>query len=169
MGLKLNPTLIYLISTVVNRHKEFRTALDERGQLGIYDLLHPCYTHMPKESDNFTNIWTEYTPVFSEFYKRFQVDVEEYGAIKAFMAKPHAPPNTFMISSLPMISFTGLNLNIPKEMDYLLPIFTLGKYFEQNGKVLLPLAIQAHHAVCDGIHLARFIDDLQQKMDAFLV
>ncbi|GEM_PF-6661705 len=41
------------------------------------------------------------------------------------------------------------------------------EYFEQNGKIGLPIAIQAHHAVCDGVHLARFINDLQESMNIF--
>ena len=166
-GVKLNPTLIYLISAVVNSHKEFRTA-SVNGNVGIYDLLHPCYTLLPKDSENFTNSWTEYTPVFSEFYDKYLSDMERYGGVKTFMARPDTPPNIFMISTLPQIAFTGLNLNIPKSLDYLLPIFTTGKYFEQSGKILLPLAIQAHHAVCDGIHIARFVDALQERINTLL-
>lgn len=49
--------------------------------------------------------------------------------------------------------------------DYLLPIFTIGKYFEQNGIIRLPIAIQVHHAVCDGFHVGRFIEELQEAMN----
>ena len=31
----------------------------------------------------------------------------------------------------------------------------------------LPLAVQVHHAVCDGYHLSRFMNGLQTWMDAF--
>ena len=31
----------------------------------------------------------------------------------------------------------------------------------------LPLAVQVHHAVCDGYHLSRFMTGLQTWMDAF--
>ena len=44
-------------------------------------------------------------------------------------------------------------------------IFTIGKYFEQGEKILLSLAIQVHHGVCDGFHLSRFINDLQEWLD----
>ena len=60
-------------------------------------------------------------------------------------------------------------LCIPEEYnkgyDYYLPIFTIGKYFEQGEKILLPLAIQVHHGVCDGFHLSRFINDLEEWLD----
>lgn len=45
---------------------------------------------------------------------------------------------------------------------YLVPIFTIGKYFEQNNKIFIPMSIQVHHAVCDGYHTSRFINEVQE-------
>ena len=59
----------------------------------------------------------------------------------------------------------GFNLNLPTVTNYLLPIFSTGKHFEQNGKVWLPMAIQVHHAVCDGFHVGRFTQELQEAMN----
>lgn len=38
----------------------------------------------------------------------------------------------------------------------------MGKYYTQGDKVLMPLAIQVHHAVCDGFHVGRMLNELQQ-------
>ena len=61
--------------------------------------------------------------------------------------------------------FTEFHLDLPDARRFLLPIFTFGKYFEQDGKILLPLSIQVHHAVCDGFHLCRFVNECQQLAD----
>jgi chloramphenicol O-acetyltransferase type A len=151
--IKLYPTMIYLLSMIVNRYEEFRTAIDKDAKVGIFDFLHPSYTIFQKSSETFTNIWTEYTASFPEFYKRYIVDVKEYGALEKFSGKPGEPSNIFTVSSIPWVSFTGFNLNLPKISHYLLPIFTTGMYYEQNGKTWLPIAIQVHHAVCDGFHM----------------
>lgn len=166
---KLYPTMIYLLSAVVNKHEEFRTALDDHGNVGVFDLVHPSYTIFQKDSETFTNIWTEYNPSFSEFYKAYLLDIQNYEKVKSFLAKPNMPSNCFTISSIPWVSFTGFNLNLPKITDYLLPIFTTGKYFEQDGKIWLPIAIQAHHAVCDGFHTARLINELQEAMNTLFL
>ena len=47
----------------------------------------------------------------------------------------------------------------------MLPIITFGKYFEQTGRVLLPVALQLHHAVCDGYHAGLFVSELQRFAD----
>ena len=43
------------------------------------------------------------------------------------------------------------------------------KYFEREGKRMLPLAIQVHHAVCDGYHVGVFVERLQGYIDNFSV
>ncbi len=166
-GIKLYPTMIYLISTIVNRHEEFRTAIDREGRLGVFDFLHPSYTIFQKDTETFTTLWTEYSESFSGFYENYQLDIKRYGDVKKLLGKPDSPANVFSISSIPWVSFTGFNLNMPKVTDYLLPIFSTGKYFEQNDKIWLPIAIQVHHAVCDGFHVARFVEELQQAMHTF--
>lgn len=66
----------------------------------------------------------------------------------------------------PWTRFTGFNLNLPEGGDYFLPIFTAGRYEEQNGRITLPLAVQVHHAVCDGYHAGAFLRALQETLDA---
>lgn len=164
-GRKLYPTMLYQIAGEVNRWEQFRTALNRRGQLGVYDQMHPCYTIFHKESETFSNLWTEYTPDYEAFCQAYQRDMAEYGDNLGMEAKPGTPENTFPVSMLPWASFEGFNLNLQKGYDYLLPIFTMGRYYEENGKTLLPLAVQVHHAVCDGFHLCRFVSGLQTRLD----
>ena len=67
---------------------------------------------------------------------------------------------------IPWASFDGFNLNLQNGYRYLPPIFTMGKFYEEGGKILLPLAVQVHHAVCDGFHLCRFVNELQESLYA---
>ena len=87
--------------------------------------------------------------------------------MKEINPKPGLPENVFPISSLPWTTFTGFNLNITSDGTYLFPIFTFGKYFIRGKKTLIPLSVQVHHAVCDGFHVSRFINDLQSVLDSF--
>lgn len=164
--IKTYPVFIYMLSSVANRHKEFRTCFNENRQLGYWDVINPCYTIFHKDSETFSNIWTEYNNDFNLFYKNYIKDIEIYGNINKFSPKNECI-NSFPISSIPWVSFTGFNLNIYMDGTYLLPIFTMGKYFTQDGKVLLPISIQVHHAVCDGFHVSRFYNDLQGLCKAY--
>ncbi len=68
-------------------------------------------------------------------------------------------------ASIPWTTFTGFNLNVYGDGTYLRPIFTFGKYFEQEGKTFIPLSVQIHHAVCDAFHVSRLIDEFQDLVN----
>lgn len=97
--------------------------------------------------------------------QHLQKNMERYQICHDMMARPDTPENTFPVSALPWASFEGFNLNLQKGYSYLLPIFTLGKFYCENGKMMLPLAVQVHHAVCDGFHLCRFVNELQDLLN----
>lgn len=163
-NLKLFPALLYCLTKTVNNFEEFRTALRNDGELVVYRAMLPCYTVFHKDTKTFSNLWTEFTEDFAEFARRYELDVEHYGKVEGFMAKPDVPENSFTVSVLPWVSFEGFNLNV-KGFDYLLPIFTAGKCTEADGRYTLPLAVQVHHAVCDGYCASCFINDLQAELD----
>jgi len=165
--MKLYPVLIYMIATVVNQYQEFRTCFDTDGRLGYWDRMSPSYTIFHNDDKTFSSIWTKYREDFDTFYRHYLDDMDRYGRVKGFMTKSNEPPNTFPISSIPWVSFTGFNLNINSEGAYLLPIFTMGKFFEQDGKILMPLSGQFHHAVCDGYHAGLLFNELQILADTW--
>lgn len=163
--IKLYPAILYYIATVVNHHSEFRTAINPAGELGVYDEMIPSYTIFHKDTETFSNLWTEYTPDFETFSAAYETDMQKYGNKHGMIAKPNAPENVFTVSMIPWSTFEGFNLNLQKGYDYLIPIFTMGKYYLEDGRTLLPLAIQVHHAVCDGFHICRFVNELQDLIN----
>ena len=164
-GLRFFPAFLYGLSLTVNEHREFRMRLDEEGRLGYFDTVNPCYTVFHPEQECFSDVWTEFEPDFSAFYRRYLADMEKYGGKTA--SKSMGEGNTFDVSCIPWTSFTGFNLNLPKGYGYFAPIFTVGKYFEEAGKTKLPLATQVHHAVSDGFHVSRRLNELQEWLDYF--
>ncbi len=163
---KFFPVMLYALSQIVNSHKEFRMDMDEDHHIGYYDCSNPCYTVYHSETETFTTIWTEYTPHVELFIQNYNQDIAKYKT-DFHNSKPFAGKNYFNVSCIPWTSFTGFHLNLQKGYDYLPPIFTMGKYFLNDDKMMLPLSIQVHHAVCDGFHLSRFINELQDSLHAF--
>lgn len=41
---KLYPTMLYYITTVVNKYDELKMAIDENGKLGMFETMIPSYT-----------------------------------------------------------------------------------------------------------------------------
>ncbi|MGP4080629.1 type A chloramphenicol O-acetyltransferase [Pseudalkalibacillus sp. R45] len=164
-GLKIYPAFIYMVIRTVNAHKEFRTCFKDEDVLGYWDNMVPSYTIFHPDDKSFSSIWSDFSDDFDVFYQNYQDDINQYSDVKGLFPKENEPRNSFPISSVPWISFTGFNLNINNDDNYLLPIITGGKYFNQGDKVLLPVSVQMHHAVCDGYHASLFFSELQQFAD----
>lgn len=165
-GEKLYPAMLWLLTDTVNAFAEFRTQYTPGG-VGVFDSMHPSYTIFNRETERFSVIWTAFDPDYRVFLGRYTEDVETYRRATAFFPKPGMPENIFDVSMIPWFRFSAFNLNIHGGGKHLLPIFTMGKTHAAEGRTLLPLSIQVHHAVCDGFHLARFLDALQTRISAF--
>ena len=72
----------------------------------------------------------------------------------------------FFISTLPWLRFTGLSLPTPSPADSN-PRITFGKCVEQDGKACLPVNLTVHHALADGLHVARFFEAFEQRTREF--
>ena len=165
-GQKLYPAMIWLLTKTVNAMPQFRTCLTAEGP-GIYDDMHPMYTVFNRENKNFSGIWSYFSEDYGTFLQSYLADERQYSQSTRYAPKEGTPPNAFNISMVPWLEFTSLNINVYDEGKFLLPIFTMGKFFERDGKRLLPLSIQVHHAVCDGYHVGLFVEKLQQFIDHF--
>ena len=68
-------------------------------------------------------------------------------------------------STFPWSSFSGLlhptNLD-PKDS---VPKITFGKFFIREGKKILPVSIEAHYGLADGLHLGKYLEKLQRQLD----
>ena len=74
---------------------------------------------------------------------------------------------SFFISSVPWISYTGLVQPTPHPADSNVRI-TWGKYFDRNGRTIIPVSLLCHHALVDGRHMAQFYDALNAELEKML-
>ena len=128
-GRRFYPTILWAVATVCNRHAECRMALRD-GAPGTYDQVVPVYTVFHEETETFSTIWTEYDEDPDRFAARYRADAQAYGGNLGFAAKPDCPENAVNVSMLPWSDFTSFQLNLAPG-EYLLPIFTLGRYREE--------------------------------------
>lgn len=148
----------HAVSCAVNAVPQFRHRVID-GALYEYERTDPGYT-VAREGDLFS---------FCD-----GVHLEDFGTYcaeaQARMAAVKAEPDLtvcekhhmFFISCLPWLSFTGFTHPYDPIYGYI-PIITLGKFVERGGAVVMPVAVQVHHGVVDGVHVARFYRELEER------
>lgn len=161
---KFFPAYLYVASRVLSEQQEFRVAsLD--NELGYYEVLHPSYSIFHKDDGIISNMWTEYDPDFRIFYDNYIDDQNKYASNHEIMAKAEMPPaNTCMIGMLPWIEFSSYTPIPYAPINSFLPVIQAGKFFDKDGKKMMPLSITVHHAVADGYHVGMFFDKFQEYM-----
>jgi chloramphenicol O-acetyltransferase type A len=152
---------VWAIASVVNRHDEFRLTVDDKGAPAVWPRTHPSFTIFHRERETFSSVWVPFDHDFGAFHDAATRIVAEHAYTDDLFPQGPPPRNSFDVSSLPWTSFTGFTLDIDGGSSHLAPIFTLGRYTERDGRVLLPLAVQIHHAAADGFHTARLVNELR--------
>lgn len=165
-NLKFYPTFLYAIIYNINQIKEFRMGYNENGQLGYWDICHPSYTIFHNDDKTFSDIWSEYNSSFQTFYNNVIQDMEQYKNVKGIKTKPRTGQNYCPISCVPWLSFTNISYDTFTENKMLLPIICFGKYHSHHNKTTLPLSIFVNHAVADGYHTSKLIQDIQDFVNA---
>ena len=147
-------SLLYCAIHAANSIPEFRRRIKD-GQVVEFEN---CLSSHTVALDNGAYCYCELdcSRPFDEFLP--------YAAEKVARAKAHPvladetdTLQLYFVSSLPWISFTALQHPTTGPLDSN-PRITFGKFFEQDGRILLPLNLELHHALADGIHFARFYE-----------
>jgi len=66
---------------------------------------------------------------------------------------------------LPWVSFTSFMHPMHLHPADSVPRFAWGKFFKENKRLKMPLGVQGHHALMDGLHMGRFYAEVQEYLD----
>lgn len=159
--------LSYAVSRAANAVAPFRHRVID-GVLYEYDRIDPGYT-VAREGDLFSFCDSVYTEDFRAYRDHALARMDE---VKVRPDLGVGDKNQmFFITSIPWFSFTAFTHPYDPLYGYI-PVITLGKYTERpDGTVVMPVAVQVHHGVVDGVHVARFyaqLGELSQQVDRWL-
>lgn len=163
---KFYPSMIHLIAGLLNKHSEFRMAIKD-DSLVTWDVIHPSYTIFHEKTETFSSLWCHYDDDIHHFLKKFSDNAALYSDCQSYFPKGEFIENIFFISANPWLSFTSFDFTMSNINNFFAPMFTIGKYYVQDQRVLMPLAIQVHHAVCDGFHVGRLVNELQNICNSY--
>lgn len=168
-SLRFYPTICYCIGQVVNGDPAFRYGR-VAGKLGYWDQLDLHYTVMRKNTDHlFAHAVTRYEEDFAAFHAAFLEDQQRAEDGDQLYYNNYSPLDTVHVSTMPNLRFRSLSLSKPAsfsgdvaENAAFIPFVTTGKHVEENGRILLPVAVEFHHAVNDGYHAQQFFLQLEE-------
>ena len=144
-GCSFYPSMLWVVSAAVNQREELRMGYNAQGEAGTWTFVSPYYAHFHKEDERFVKLVTVYSPCFETFYQRFCEDKRRFATYRGF-EQTEIPPNTFDVSCLPWTHYRSFDMHVFDKGTYLAPVITWGRYLEKEGRLMLPLSLNLHHA-----------------------
>lgn len=171
---KFYPLICWVVTKTVNEDADYRFVKMD-GEIGYFDSLNTSYTLRRKEKPHlFTHMVTEFDEDPDVYYKRFLKDKALAEAEDRLYYFAEMRPDSVDVSVTPDTSFRSLSLCIPasfyqkdpENMRYT-PFTTVGRFYERDGRIILPAATNFHHAVNDGYHAEKYFKLLQKNLNYF--
>ncbi len=161
-GVTFTVGIVYVISRAANATLEFRYRI-RADKVVEHDIVSPSVTILV-DNDLFSFCTIDYLEDFTEFAIKA---AETISHVKQHLTLKNEPgrDDLLFMTALPWVSFTSFTHPMNFHPADSVPRFAWGKFFEEGGSLKMPLSVQGHHAVMDGLHMARFYAELQEYLD----
>lgn len=127
-----------------------------------HEIVHPSATILTDE-DLFSFCTVDYIENFSEFAARAAERIAYMQEHPTVEDEPGQDALLFM-TAIPWVSFTSFMHPLHLHPADSVPRFAWGKFFEEGKLLKMPLSVQGHHALMDGIHMGRFYAEVQDYL-----
>ena len=159
-GHSITVAIVYVVTRAANAIPEFRQRLREGGVVE-HEVVHPAAT-IPAEDDTFSFCAFEYDEDYSRFVPRAAEHIA-YVREHPGLEEGVEDDNMLYMTAIPWVSFTGFVHPMIGPEDCV-PRIAWGKFFRDGESLMMPLNVQAHHALVDGLHVGRFFEKVQDYM-----
>lgn len=160
-GLPVYASTIHAMTCAANAVEAFRLRL--RGERVVrHDVVHPSFT-VPWGEDLFNFVVLDHDPDLDAFLARCVPAIAAASAAPGLLLDPPGKDDMIFLSCLPWLPFTGLT-QAAGGGDDAFPRLAWGRFVERDGRTLMPVHVQVHHALADGLHVARFVAALEAEL-----
>ena len=160
-NLKFFPSFLFCLMKAMNQVEELKFRVRD-NKVVIHDLIHPSYTVL-NETENFVFCYSRFIDDFDIFYNSVLEDI--LMAIKGNnLSDEGGRDDLVFVSSVPWIAFNSITHPFKKDDPHSIPRVTFGKYFKEGKTIKLPISVQAHHGLVDGLHIARLLERINEAI-----
>jgi len=159
-GVSVSLAYHYFALRIANEIEPFHYRL-EGDEVMVHDVINGGTTVLlPNET--FTYAYFDYFEDFEKFL------LEAGEAIRKVLAegalKPTMRYDLIYFTTLPWVSFTSFAHARTPGRGESIPRIAFGKFFKESGHTLLPISVEVHHALMDGLHVGRFLMRMEEAL-----
>lgn len=151
---------LYAAAQAANAVPELRQRIQGDS---ILEFDHCDTAHTVALADHtFCNCRTDCRMSFEEFLAYGRKRQEEAKSHHGFVSTQDDETGLIFVSCVPWVAFTQVIQPTPIPADSN-PRIVFGKFFREGSKTMMPLAIQANHALVDGYHIGQWYQNFSES------
>ena len=149
----------YLSTKVANEVEPFRYRL--RGERVLVHERVDAGAVLLLADESFTFVYFDFTEDFAAFHESSVAIVERARTEPPGLDARAERDDLIYHSVIPWVSFTSISHARDSRQQSGIPKITFGRYRDVGGRVLMPVSVEVHHALMDGLHVGRYFERLQ--------
>jgi len=154
---------LYLSLKTINEIREFRMRI-EGSDVIVHEIVHAGSTVL-LDDETFAFAYFDYCDDFETFSRQASVVIEKtksgYGGLED-KPKRH---DLIHYTVIPWITFTGFSHARRWGTTDSIPKIVFGRYQKQAETIRMPVSVEVHHSLVDGLHVGRFFQRFQEYLD----
>lgn len=155
-------SFVYAVTKCANEIEAFRCRFID-GKPVIFETINTSFTYLNKETELFKVV---NVPMQDSIEKYVTLAKETEQKQTAYFTAPMGN-DIYQFSPFPWVSYTHISHTDSGKKDNATPLFDWGKFYEKDGKILMPFSVQVHHSFVDGIHIGKLSNTLQVYLSNF--
>lgn len=160
-GLSLNLSILHLALSAANRIPEFRTRV-VGDKVVEYDVVHGSQIVL-HDDESFSFCLHETRPSLRDFCSEGTEVIRK--ARESRVLDEHSERvDQIFFSVIPWVAFTSFKNAQKKDHTQTVPRIVFGKIGGGDGRRMMPVSVEVHHAMVDGLHVGRFFENFQEAL-----
>lgn len=123
----------------------------------VHDRIH-AGTILLLPDESFTFVYFDYTEDFERFHDSASAAIENARIEVPGLYARADRDDLIYHSILPWVSFTGITHARDSKRQDSVPKISFGKYRAEGDLIRMPVAVEVHHALMDGLHVGRYFE-----------
>lgn len=162
-NLSIFRVILFSVMKSVNNLENFRYRIRENKVI-LHEIIHSTFTLM-HDNSLYSNVFAEYSEHICEYLSGVDAGINASKTNPELDILKDSRDDVVYLSCLPWLSFTSVSHAIKLDKTDSVPRITWGKYFEENGVIKMPLSVQVHHSLADGVHVCNYFSYMQELLN----
>ena len=161
-GYSFTFSFVYAVTKCANQIEAFRYRFVD-GKPAVFDTINTSFTYLRKDTELFKVV---NVPMQDSIEKYVTLAKETEQNQTSYFTAPMGN-DIYQFSPFPWVSYTHISHTESGKKDNATPLFDWGKFYEKDGKILIPFSVQVHHSFVDGVHIGKLANALQDYLSNF--